>query len=192
MPYLAGTAPNGTDSNGNAISGFDWWYFTFPTKADTGANAISDFVTAASFGSTVQKVWGVSYSNWGDGTTTNTADWYAKFAVIEPTQLPKGVVTSAWVATNSGISFGMTPKGESLVTVDMSTVSGSATLVYEVKNQSGVVTVTQRDLTNSTDLSAVEAALVSGTQVKTFAVPTTGGAVNAYVLFYYDGTVLPQ
>jgi hypothetical protein len=74
----------------------------------------------------------------------------------------------------------------------MSTVSGSATLVYEVKNQSGVVTVTQRDLTNSTDLSAVEAALVSGTQVKTFAVPTTGGAVNAYVLFYYDGTVLPQ
>ncbi len=47
LPYIAGTTPNGTDSAGNAITGFDWWYFTFPTQADTGANAVPDFVSVA-------------------------------------------------------------------------------------------------------------------------------------------------
>lgn len=197
LPYIAGTTPNGTDSNGVAISGFDWWYFTFPTTADTGANAVSDFVTvannAASFGGTVgqQRVWGVSYSNWGDGTITNPSNWYAKFAILEPTPLPKATVTSPWATITNGGTFGMTVKNGTPVTVDLSTVSGSATLVYQVTNTNGIVTVTQRDLTNSTDLTAVQQALVNGTLVKAYGVPSTSGAVYAYVLFYYTGT-MPQ
>ncbi len=198
LPYIAGTTANGTDANGNAITGFDWWYFTLPTMADTGTNAIPDFVTAtnnaANFGGTAeqQKAWGVSYANWGDGTTSNATNWYAKFAVLEPTKVPKGTVSSPWATITNGGSFGMTVQGGTVpVTVDLSTVSGSASLVYEVKNVSGVVTVTQRDLTNSTDLNVVQQALVSGTQVRVFGVPTTGGVVAAYVLFYYTGTT-PQ
>ncbi len=198
LPYIASTTANGTDSAGNAITGFDWWYFTFPTQAFTGGNAIANFVSVANnsamFGGTVgqQKVWGVSYSNWGDGTTTNATDWFAKFAVIEPTPLPLGTVSSAAGVISNGIGFGMTVMGGAQpVMVDMSTVSGSASLVYQVDDTKGIVTVTQQDLTNSATLAAVQNALVSGTLVKAYGVPTTGGAVAAYVVFYYTGT-LPQ
>ncbi len=198
LPYIASTTDNGTDSAGNTITGFDWWYFTFPTQADTGANAVPDFVSvansSANFGGTVgqQRVWGVSYSGWGDGTTTNTTDWYAKFAVIEPTPLPLGTVSSAAAAITNGLSFAMTVTGGvQPVTVDLSTVSGSASLVYQVDNTKGIVTVTQQNLTNATTLQAVQNALASGTLVKAYGVPTSSGAVAAYVLFYYTGT-LPQ
>lgn len=198
LPYIASTTPNGTDSAGNAITGFDWWYFTFPTQADTGANAIPNFVSvvnnSANFGGTVgqQKVWGVSYSNWGDGTTTNPRDWHAKFAVIEPTPLPLGTVSSAAAAIANGLTFSMTPEGGTQpVLVDLSAVSGSASLVYRIDNTNAIVTLTQQDLTNSATLTAVQNALVSGTLVKVYGVPTSGGAVAAYVVFYYTGT-LPQ
>ncbi len=135
----------------------------------------------------------MSYANWGDGTTTNRTDWFAKFAVIEPTPLPLGTVSSAASAINNGIGFGMTVAGgtQSML-VDMSTVSGSATLVYQVDNTRGIVTVTQQDLTNSATLAAVQNALVSGTLVKAYGVPTSGGAVAAYVVFYYTGTPSQQ
>lgn len=199
LPYIASNAANGTNSAGSAITGFDWWYFTFPTLADTGANAIPDFVSvannSASFGGTVgpQGVWGVSYSNWGDGTATNPADWYAKFAVIEPTPLPLGTVSSAAAAVANGLTFGMSVTGGvQPVLVDLSTVSGSASLVYQVDNTNGIVTVTQQDLTNPTALATVQNALVSGTLVKAYGVPTSGGAVAAYVVFYYTGTPTQQ
>ncbi len=198
LPYIAASAANGTDSAGNPITGFEWWYFTLPTMADTGANAIPDFVNvvnnAANFGGTVgqQNVWSVSYSNWGDGTTTHPTDWFARFAVIEPTPLPLGTVSSAAAAINNGIGFSMTVAGGTQpVLVDMSSVSGSATLVYQVDNSGGIVTVTQKDLTNPATLTAVQNALVSGKQVKAYGVPT-GGAVAAYVVFYYTGTPSQQ
>ncbi len=198
LPYIAGTTANGTDSSGNAITGFDWWYFTFPTLADTGATAVSDFVTvannSANFGGTtaVQKVWGVSYANWGDGTTTNPANWYAKFAVLEPTPLPLGTVSSAAAAITNGLSFGMSVTGGTQpVTVDLSDVTNSASLVYQVNNNGGVVTVTQEDLTIPATLATVQNALAAGTLVKAYGVPTSSGAIAAYVLFYYTGT-LPQ
>jgi hypothetical protein len=196
LPYIASGTANGTDSNGNAITGFYWWYFTLPTQADTGASAVGDFVTAvnnaANFGGTIptQKVWGVSYSRWGDGGTVNTTDWYADWAVIEPTPLPLGQVAAPWATLSNGGSFGMTVTGgANTVSVDLSTVSGSATLVYQVDNTGGIVTVTPMDLTNATQLGTVEQALgATGTKVKVFGVPTTSGAIQAYVVFYYTGT----
>jgi hypothetical protein len=197
LPYIATAAANGTDANGNAITGFDWWYFTLPTLADTSLKTVNgpvpDFVTAVNAATGVLPVDGLSYSLWGDGAT-NLSDWYARDTIVVPTALPKGIVTAAgsWVTTPNGGSIVITPKNESAVTVELSTVSGSATLVYEVKNQSGVVTVTQEDLTTAAGLAAAKAALVTGTQVKAYAVPTATNTVAAYVLFYYDGNTLPQ
>ena len=36
LDYIAATA-NNMDPSGAAIMGFDWWYFTYPTQADTGS-----------------------------------------------------------------------------------------------------------------------------------------------------------
>jgi hypothetical protein len=195
LPYIAATTANGNTSSGAVIDGFDWWYFTFPTQADTGTAAIADFVSVtenvANFGGTIapQKVWSLSYANWGDGSATNPIEWHAKSSIIQPSQLPKGVVSSPWATLTHGGSFAMeVTGGKNPVTVDLSTVSGSASLVYQVSNVNGIVTVTQRDLTTATGLSSVEEALVDGTQVKVFGVPTSSGAVAAYVLFYYTGT----
>jgi hypothetical protein len=46
LSYISGGTPNGKDFGGNQIDGFKWWNFAYPTLADSGANAISDFVSA--------------------------------------------------------------------------------------------------------------------------------------------------
>jgi hypothetical protein len=76
------------------------------------------------------------------------------------------------------------------VTVDLSSVSGSATLVYQVDTTNGVVTITPQDLTSASGLANVSAALVAGTPVKTLGVPQADGSIKAYVLFYLTGTQL--
>lgn len=197
LPYIAATAPNINNGSGSAITGFDWWYLTFPTLADTGATAVSDFVSlaqnVATYNLVPEKVWGLSYAAWGDGTTTNPTGWHARGTIIEPTALPKGKVTTAAAAIANGITFGMTAvKGTATngapVTVDLSTVGGAATLVYEVHNVSGIVTISQLDVTKAANQTALITALADGTNVKVYGVPAVGGAVKAYTLFYYVGT----
>ena len=101
-----------------------------------------------------------------------------------------GTVSSPAQTINNGMSFGMTvPGGSQPVTVDLSTAANSTSLVYQVDNTGGVVTVTQQDLTNSATFSSVQQKLVSGTLVKAYSVPTINNTVNAYVLFYYTGTL---
>jgi hypothetical protein len=189
-PLLDHKPANGTDSNGDAVTGFDWWYFPFPALAETGVNAFPDFSNTisnyASFGGTVsyfdQDPWGVSYCSWGDGNASTIATWFAKDAIIEPTPLPNAVVSSPVVTTGNGGSFGMTVTGGLIAqTVNLSTVPGSASLIYQVDNTNQIVTVTQ------TSLSAAQQALVNNTHVKVFGTPVAGGAIAAYVLFYYTG-----
>ncbi len=55
LSYIAAATANGNDpATGNAISGYKWWNFAFPTVVDSGASAVADFVAAtngtASFG----------------------------------------------------------------------------------------------------------------------------------------------
>ena len=73
----------------------------------------------------------------------------------------------------------------------LSSVSKSATLVYQVDMSSGIITITPQDLTSSAGLTAVSQALVNGTLVKAFGIPQADGTIKGYVLFYYTGT-LPQ
>ena len=44
LNYISNSTANGTDFNGNAISGFKWWNFTFPTVLNDGSAAINNFI----------------------------------------------------------------------------------------------------------------------------------------------------
>lgn len=192
LPYLSATTPNGVDASGNAILGFKWWDLTFPTLAESGANAIPDFVSAtggsASFGAGMpMRVWGESYAVWNDPASPN--GWAADFTVLVPQPAPLGAVATPWAASASGGSFGLeVAGGTNTVTVDLSSVSGSATLVYQVDRTNTVVTVSPEDLTSASGLAAVAAHLVTGTPVKVYGVPRADGSLEAYVLLYFTGT----
>ncbi len=76
LGFIASATANGNDPlSGNAITGYKWWNFAYPTLVDSGATAVSDFVAAtggtASFGGTAGAIvpWGVSYVIWAAGTT---------------------------------------------------------------------------------------------------------------------------
>jgi hypothetical protein len=206
LPYISSSTANGEDNNGNAISGFKWWYFAQPTGTlDFGSTAISpDFTTAASaigvnYGGSLgtQSVAGVSYATWNDPASANA--WSAQWAVLLPTPAPLSKVTTAAGAITNGASFGMTPLVNLLftgtpspVTVDVSSKSGQATLVYQVSLSNGVVTITPLDITQSANLTTLINALVNNTTlVKVYGVPGNG-TLNAYVLFYFTGTAPTQ
>jgi hypothetical protein len=194
LDYISSSTANGKDANGNPISGFKWWNFTFPTVVDSGANAIPDFVSAtngtANFGGTVGPVtaFGVSYATWNDPANAN--NWSALWSILLPTPMPLGSVSANWVSTASGGSFGITvPNGGATpVTVNASSVSGSATLFYQVDRTNGIITVTPQDITSNAGLSAIAGHLINPTLVKVYGVPQADGSIKAYVVFYFTGT----
>jgi Domain of unknown function (DUF4382) len=196
LGYIAATLANGFDDNGNPITGFKWWDFTFPTTVTFGSGVTSSFAAAAQgavdFGGTVGALpaWGESLATWGDGAS-NASGWYVRDAVLVPTPLPLGAVSTAFSAN----SFAMTVPGGTLpVMVDVSTTMDSATLAYQIDRASGVVTVSPIDLTSSSGLAAITAGLTAGAPVKVFGVPqapvapATPGTLKAYVIVYYTGT----
>ncbi len=194
LAFISSATANGNDPiTGDAILGYKWWSFAYPTIVDSVANAVSDFVAAtngtASFGGTAAPItpWGVSYVIWGD--PSNTTGWSAARSILLPTPLPIGTVASAPAADTGGESFTITAaSGATAVTVNASTVSGSATLVYQVDVAGGVVTVSPIDITSSAGLSSFNTAMTAGTKVEVSGVPQVGGTVKAYVITYFTGT----
>ena len=192
LDYISGATAN-TDPSGNSVMGFLWWDFTFPTLATEGSGAVAAFVAATNggvnFGGTVGALgaWGVSGATWGDAA--NPTGWSLRNAVLVPTPVPLGAVTTAF----AGNSFAMTVRGGSItmpVTVDVSTTAQSATLVYQVDRSNGVITISPIDVTTSSGLAALSAGLVAGTPVKVFGVPQAG-SLKAYVVVYFTG-MLPS
>jgi hypothetical protein len=194
LGFIASGTANGNDPiTGDAISGYRWWNFAYPTLVDSGSNAVSDFVSAtngtAAFGGTAGAIvpWGVSYVIWGD--PSNATGWSAASSILEPTPLPVGSVASAPVSVTNGEAFSITAaNGTNPVTVDASTVSGSATLVYQVDMTGGVVSVSPIDLTTSSGLSSFNSGMATGTKVKVSGVPQADGTIKAYVVTYFTGT----
>jgi len=197
LGYIADSLANGFDDNGNPISGFKWWDFTFPTTVTVGSGATTSFAAAAegavNFGGTVGALsaWGESAATWGDGGS-NASGWYARDAVLVPTPLPLGTVSTAF----AGNTFAITVLGGTLpVSVDLSTTMGSATLVYQIDRANGVITVSPIDITTPAGLAATTAGLSGGALVKVFGVPqapaapATTGTLRAYVIVYYTGTM---
>ncbi len=194
LGYVSPSTPNGKDPlTGAAITGYKWWDFAYPTLLHDGAAGVSDFVAATggqvNFGGTVGalEVRGASYATWND--PASPGGWSALFTVLEPVPVPLGAVATPFVSGAGGGGFGLAvPNGANTVKVDLSTTSGSATLVYQVDRAGGVVTVTAQDLTSPTALANVSAALAAGTPVKVFGVPDPDGSIRADVLFYFTGT----
>jgi hypothetical protein len=188
LDYIAANTPNGTDGSGNPVTGFKWWDFAFPTLVTSGSNAIAGFVAATNggvnFGGTVGSLtaWGVSGATWGD--MANPAGWSLRAAVLVPTPLPLGVVTTAF----AGNSFAMTVLDGSLpVTVEVSTTPQAASLVYQIDRSDGIVTISPIDITTGSGLTALTAGLTAGSVVKAYGVPQADGTLKAYVLAYFTG-----
>jgi len=188
LPYIAAATANGKDASGNAITGFKWWDFAYPTVVTSGTNAVSQFVAATSagvnFGGTtgVVPAWGASTAIWGDAA--NPQGWSARQAILVPTPLPLGAVAAGYAAGSftMNVAGGTTP-----ATIDVSTASGSASLVYQVDRTGGVVTVSSIDVTTSTGLSSMTSGLSVGAPVKVYGVPQADGTFRADVLLYYTG-----
>jgi hypothetical protein len=188
LDYISGATAN-IDPSGNSVMGFLWWDFTLPTLATEGMNAVAAFVAATNggvdFGGTVgaQTAWGVSAATWGDAA--NPSGWSLRNAVLIPTPVPLGAVTTAF----AGNFFAMTVLGGTKAAmVDVSTTAQSATLVYQVDRSNGIITISPIDVTTSSGLAAITAGLVAGTPVKVFGVPQAG-SLKAYVLVYFTGTL---
>ena len=189
--YIAAATAN-TDPSGHAVNGFLWWDLTLPTLATTGSSAVADFVAATNggvnFGGSVGALtaWGVSGATWGD--PANPSGWSLRNAVLLPTPVPLGVVTTAF----TGNTFAMAVTGGTMpATVDVSTTMQSATLVYQVDRSGGTVTVTPVDASSAAGQAALSAGLIAGAPVKVFGVPLPDGTLKAYVLVYFTG-MLPS
>jgi len=193
LDYIDGTTANGKDSSGNAITGFKYWNFAYPTVVTSGSNATTDFTAATNggvnFGGTVGAVsaWGVSNAIWGD--PANSTGWTVPWTILVPTPIPLGTVATAY-ANNA---FTMTVAGGTMpATVDVSTTSGSATLVYQVDRTNNIVTISPIDITTASGLSSMTNGLAAGALVKVYGVPQSNGTLQAYVLTYYTGTTMPS
>lgn len=184
LDYISAATANGSDAQGNPITGFDWWNFAFPTQIDSGTNAIGDFVNATSDSIAA---WGVTQAVWAD--PANPAGWSAPMAVLLPVPLPLATVSTTALASGS---FTATTAGSSPVTytVDFSATAGQAMLVYQVdRSSNGIVTVSAVDITTQAGMQTLMTKLTAGTPVKLYAVPSSGtDTVQGYVLLFFTGT----
>ena len=193
LDYIANATANGTDVSGNAIMGYKWWNFAYPTMLTSGTNAIADFISATNgsvdFGGTVGAVpsRGISFGTWND--PANPDGWSATASILMPSLLPLGFVSTGLVND----AFTMTViGGTTAATVDVGTTSGSATLVYQVDYTGGIVTVSAIDITTSSGLASLTAGLAVGAPVKVYGVPQADGTLKAYVLAYFTGQAPAQ
>jgi hypothetical protein len=193
LNYIDSATANGTDPMGNAITGYQWWNFAYPTVVTSGANAISEFIAATNdsvnFGGTVGAVpsRGVSFSMWNDPANAN--GWAAAATILTPSTLPLGFVASGLVNNQ----FTMTiPGGANAATVDVSSTSGSATLVYQVDLTNGILTISPIDITTSSGLATLTSNLTAGEPLKVYGIPQSDGTLKAYVMTYFTGTMPAQ
>ena len=191
--YINDATANGSDPSGNAISGYKWWNFAYPTLITSGSNAVNDFVAATgggiNFGGSVGALTsrGASFSIWNDPANAN--GWAVAATILTPSLLPLGSVASGLVNN----AFTLTVAGGSTAaTVDVGSTAGSATLVYQVDRTNGVLTVSSIDITTSSGLATLTNGLNVGEPVRVYGVPQSDGTLKAYVLTYFTGDMPSQ
>ena len=115
--------------------------------------------------------------------------WSAAATILTPSTLPLGFVASG-LADNA---FTMTvPGGANAATMDVSTTSGSATLVYQMDLTNGVLTVSPIDITTPSGLATLTSNLTAGEPVKVYGIPQADGTLKAYVMAYFTGAMPAQ
>jgi len=192
LDYISPTSPN-TDQQGNAITGFYWWDFAYPTQADTSGTAVADFEAAADgsvqyAGKVVLPTLGVSSAAWNDPAAVSS--WAADWTVLLPAGAPLGLISGPYSTVSNNFSFVMpapstAPVGTPAtlpVMVDVLTATGSSTLIYQVDRQGGAITITPQSISTAAPL------LVVNVPVKVFGVPQADGSIKAYVMFYFTHT----
>jgi hypothetical protein len=196
LPYIASGSANGKDPlTGAPITGFKWWSFTFPTHVNSGMNAVSSFETATNgrvnFGNSLTfSAWGETFATWSD--PNNLTGWTAPWTVLVPTPVPLGTAATGYVNGSPTGSFTMAiPSGTLAVPVDLTTMSGSGTLVYQVDRTGLIVTVSPVDITTMAGQATVTTNLIATTPVKVYGVPQADGSIKAYVLIYFTGALKP-
>jgi hypothetical protein len=189
LAFISSGTPNGHDpQSGNAITGFKWWNFTYPTIVDSGANAVSDFDNATngsvSFGGSVgnMQAAGETWATWNDPAAPTA--WAAPSAVLIPTTIPLGAAATTY---NNGSFTVSVLGGTQAVPVNLSSTSGSATLVYQVNWSNGVLTISPVDITTTAGQNTLSTNLVTGTPVKVYGIPQANGTIKCYVLSYLTG-----
>ena len=161
LPEIDAATPNGTDPiSGNAIAGFKYWDFAYTTLVTSGAGAAAGFAAATggsiNFGGSASTYYprALAYATWGDPASPSA--WTARDAILVPTLLPHTAVASGIAAGTNALS--VSAAGGTLpVTIDFSTSTGSATLVYQVDRSNGIVTLTPHDITSPAGLAAFTA-----------------------------------
>jgi hypothetical protein len=146
-----------------------------------------------SFGTTAGEISavGVSYNVWQD--PANMSGWAAASSILLPVPVPFAAVSTPLSGSGNAYAFAITAVNSQLygtqpVTVDVSTVSGSATLVYQVDRNNGIVTVSPIDITTASGLSALMSGLATGAQVRVSGLAQSDGTLKAYIVTYYTGT----
>jgi hypothetical protein len=188
LDYISASSANGSDGSGNAIAGFKYWNFAFPTLLTDGSTAVSDFVAATSgginFGGTAPAIQslGLSATTWAD--PANPSGWSVSSTVLLPAPVPPAAV-AAGVAGNTftiGVLNGTQP-----VTVSFNHTSGSAALVYQVDRSGNTVTVSPVDISTASGLATFTSGLGAGTPVKVYGIAQADGTLAADVIIYFTG-----
>ncbi len=195
IPYISSSTPNGADPmSGAAITGYKWWNFTYPTIVDSGSNAILDFENATNgtvnFGGTAgaYPAWGVSFAIWNDPAQANS--WAAPWTVLLPTTVPLGAAATGYSNGSPTGTFSLSEAGGvNSIPVNLTTTSGSGTLVYQVDRTNGIVSVSAVDITTSAGQTTITNNLLVGTPVKVYGIPQANDTIKAYVVIYYTGTL---
>ena len=186
LGYLPDGTPNGTDGQGNPVTGFKWWNLTQADQPATGAGAAASFAGTVGgsidFGGVVGpvKVWGASAAV--PSGTGLASTWNARWVVLAPVRLPLGQVVAPFSGTlASGGSFTMTVRGGNATPVPVDVPS--AAQVYQIDLASGAYSLASVDLASAAGLKVLTDNLGARAPVVVFAVPQASGRLLAYALY---------
>ena len=130
----------------------------------------------------------MTFAIWNDPAQANS--WAAPWTVLLPTTVPLGTAATGYSNGSPSGTFSLSETGGvNAIPVNLSTTSGSGTLVYQVDRTNGIVSVSAVDITTSAGQTTITNNLLVGTPVKVYGIPQANDAIKAYVVIYYTGTL---
>ena len=190
LPFISSSTPNGNDpQTGNAITGFKWWNFTYPTIVDSGTNAITDFDNATTGSVNFGGTWArcrprAKPTQRGTIQPLRVAGPLPRAVTVIPTTIP-------WARrqrrTARQLHRQPSRRNASCARQSQHHVSGRPRLVYQVDlGQWRADRHPGREYHHVGTEHAVEQP-GDGTPVKVYGIPQANGTIKCYVLTYFTG-----